>query len=171
MITDHAVAAAAPALAFLSALTHGNDEDAGLAVLSAALDALAHDDTATAQLYIHLVTRALSEPRRRFLEERAMLNINPDDIPIPDNMLPVLQWIARRREAVLRAEALADQRTAQKLAGKILRVLEQRTISLTPEQRDALLKCTDLDQADIWFDRSLVAQTAEDVFQPPAAAK
>lgn len=158
VITDPAAAVANPALAFLSALTHGDDPDAGIAVLSAALDALPHVDNATASMYLHIVTRALSGPRRRFLKERLMLDFNKYEIPFPDFLVP-------------EAEKIGERKAARRLAKKLLERLDLRKISLTPEQRAVVLSCTDFDQAFDWFDRAYLAQTADDVFDPPADAK
>jgi hypothetical protein len=46
----------------------------------------------------------------------------------------------------------------------ILRVLEKRGIDLPRDLRDRITSCTDLDTLTLWFDRSLTATTAEDLF-------
>ncbi|MGX5214035.1 hypothetical protein ACWKT3_36005 [Streptomyces violaceus] len=46
----------------------------------------------------------------------------------------------------------------------ILRVLEKRGIHLPEDTRDRITSCTDLGTLTLWFDRSLTAGTAEDLF-------
>ncbi|MFD5481125.1 hypothetical protein [Streptomyces hawaiiensis] len=58
-----------------------------------------------------------------------------------------------------KAEGKAEDRVAL-----ILRVLEKRGISIPEATRDRITTCTDLDTLTLWFDRSLTATTAEDLF-------
>ncbi|MEU6141329.1 hypothetical protein ABZ848_13290 [Streptomyces sp. NPDC047081] len=46
----------------------------------------------------------------------------------------------------------------------ILRALEKRGIAVPEETRERVTSCTDLDTLTAWFDRSLTAATAEDLF-------
>ncbi|MGW3985592.1 hypothetical protein [Streptomyces sp. NPDC004830] len=46
----------------------------------------------------------------------------------------------------------------------ILRVLQKRGIPLTPHDRARITTCTDLDTLTRWFDRSLTAVGAHEVF-------
>jgi hypothetical protein len=77
--------------------------------------------------------------------------------------LQIYEWICRRIEARERAALL--------IANQLLRVLDLRGIALTPEQRAGILKCTAPARLDAWFDRAVLAHTADDVFQPPIDAK
>ncbi|MFD5156501.1 hypothetical protein ACFWMJ_00230 [Streptomyces hawaiiensis] len=43
-------------------------------------------------------------------------------------------------------------------------MLEKRGISIPEATRDRITTCTDLDTLTLWFDRSLTATTAEDLF-------
>jgi len=45
-----------------------------------------------------------------------------------------------------------------------LRVLEKRGIDIPDDIRERVTSCTDLDTLTLWFDRSLTASTAEDLF-------
>jgi hypothetical protein len=45
-----------------------------------------------------------------------------------------------------------------------LSVLEKRGIPVPEATRDRITTCTDLDTLTLWFDRSLTATTAEDLF-------
>ncbi|MFD9982671.1 hypothetical protein ACFWZJ_20085 [Streptomyces massasporeus] len=58
-----------------------------------------------------------------------------------------------------KAEGIAEGK-----AGAILRVLEKRGIPVPEAVRDRITTCTDLDTLTLWFDRSLTATTAEDLF-------
>ncbi|MGW5130630.1 hypothetical protein [Streptomyces sp. NPDC004135] len=46
----------------------------------------------------------------------------------------------------------------------ILRVLEKRGIPITPDARERITSCTDLDTLTRWFDRSLTVATAQELF-------
>ncbi|GAA3814549.1 hypothetical protein GCM10022403_055160 [Streptomyces coacervatus] len=49
-------------------------------------------------------------------------------------------------------------------ASLVLRVLEKRSIPVPEAARERITSCTDLDTLALWFDRSLTATTAEDLF-------
>ncbi|MFJ5305313.1 hypothetical protein [Streptomyces sp. NPDC088350] len=49
-------------------------------------------------------------------------------------------------------------------ASLILRVLEKHGIDVPHDIRERITSCTDLDTLTLWFDRSLTASTAEDLF-------
>ncbi|MEU6471478.1 hypothetical protein ABZ927_07000 [Streptomyces massasporeus] len=53
---------------------------------------------------------------------------------------------------------------AEGKAEAILRVMEKRGIPVPEAVRDRITTCTDLDTLTLWFDRSLTATTAEDLF-------
>jgi hypothetical protein len=44
-------------------------------------------------------------------------------------------------------------------------VLKSRNLRLTPAQRELIQGCTDLDQLDTWFERSLTATKAGEIFE------
>ncbi|MEU0217887.1 hypothetical protein ABZ281_23490 [Streptomyces sp. NPDC006265] len=58
-----------------------------------------------------------------------------------------------------KAEGKAEDRVAL-----ILRVLEKRGIDIPQDTRDRISTSTDLDTLTLWFDRSLTATAAEDLF-------
>ncbi|MDV7215748.1 hypothetical protein [Streptomyces prunicolor] len=60
-------------------------------------------------------------------------------------------------------EAHAEGR-AENRAAFTLRVLERRGIPVPDDIRERITSCTDLDTLTLWFDRSLTASTAEDLF-------
>ncbi|MFJ6897172.1 hypothetical protein [Streptomyces hokutonensis] len=53
---------------------------------------------------------------------------------------------------------------AEDRASLILRVLEKHGIDVPEDIRERITSCTDLDTLTLWFDRSLTASTAEDLF-------
>jgi len=144
VITDSATAVANPTLAFISALTHGNDSD-GPAVLSAALEALITIDKSTAKVYFHLLNKALSAPRRQLLGEMLMLPSELiADLPTPDFFKPLLAL-----------------RATQEI---FFNILEARKISVTPEQRKMVDRCRDRKLVQTWIVRAATANSAADVF-------
>lgn len=53
---------------------------------------------------------------------------------------------------------------AEESASLILRVLEKHGVPVPEDTRDRITSCTDLDALTRWFDRSLTATRAEDLF-------
>jgi hypothetical protein len=49
-------------------------------------------------------------------------------------------------------------------AESVISVLEKRGVPIPQAARDRITSCTDLDTLTLWFDRSLTATTAEDLF-------
>jgi hypothetical protein len=62
-------------------------------------------------------------------------------------------------EAEGKAEGEAKDR-----ATLILRVLEKHAVDVPEDIRERITSCTDLDTLMLWFDRSLTATTAEELF-------
>jgi len=65
-------------------------------------------------------------------------------------------------------ERIHDQGIAEGEArGKaeaVLRLLDARGLALSQEQRQQVMSCTDAVQLDLWFDRTITAGTAAEVF-------
>ncbi|WP_349017288.1 hypothetical protein [Streptomyces solicavernae] len=59
----------------------------------------------------------------------------------------------------LRAEGHTEGR-----AEDILRILDRRSIDVTPEARDRITNCHDLDVLGDWLDRTLTATVVDDLF-------
>ncbi|MDV9174112.1 hypothetical protein R6V09_28895 [Streptomyces sp. W16] len=59
---------------------------------------------------------------------------------------------------------------AEEGASFILRVLEKHGIDIPDHIRERITSCTDLDTLTLWFDGSLTASTAEDLFVERAEA-
>ncbi len=70
----------------------------------------------------------------------------------------------RRMNAAARSEGKAEGRV-EGIALSILRFLETRGIAVSPDQRQEILRCTDLDRLNRWLDRAALATTADEVLQ------
>ncbi|MCX4666221.1 hypothetical protein OG453_06005 [Streptomyces sp. NBC_01381] len=68
-----------------------------------------------------------------------------------------------RGKAEGRAEGRAEAR-AKEHASLILRVLEKRGVRVPEDIQERITSCSDLVTLDLWFDRSLSATAAEDLF-------
>jgi hypothetical protein len=62
------------------------------------------------------------------------------------------------------ADRIHDEGKAEGKAGAAISLLDARGIALSPEQREQIASCTDLAQADAWFNRALTAGSADEVF-------
>ncbi|HET9080241.1 MAG TPA: hypothetical protein VFO01_06965 [Trebonia sp.] len=69
-----------------------------------------------------------------------------------------------RGKAEGRAEGRAEGE-ARTRADDILRVLRSRSLRPTRAQRKLIESCTDLDELDTWFDRSLTAGTVDEILE------
>ena len=69
---------------------------------------------------------------------------------------------AKDNPALRRREAAAE---AQGIAKSILEVLETRGIVVSPEQRQEILRCADLDRLRHWLRRAVLAATADEALQ------
>jgi putative restriction endonuclease len=70
----------------------------------------------------------------------------------------------RRMNAAARSEGKTEGK-AEGIATSILRFLEKRGIAVSPDQRQEILSCADLDRLDRWLDRAALAATADEVLQ------
>lgn len=141
-ITDANQAKADPYLAVLSAVAHGHDADAQIAVsvASAARDAVRQlpDDV----VYFDLIKSSLSEAARKAFE-----------------MLP--ETYQFQDEALRKS---FDKGAMQTKASSILCVLATRNVTLSSEQQQHITTCADSAQLDLWLARAAVATSAADVF-------
>lgn len=157
VVTDSAVAIANPMLAFLSALTHGDEAD-GLTILTAALDALAVVDKATSHVYLQLIKRALSAPRRHSFQEMIMVRDLHHLLPVPNFAEKM-----RARVAAVHPEA-----------GGLLVYLHDRGFKWTHEQFLTIERCHDLEIIEHWKQRALIATTTAELlgdFDPHAGTQ
>ena len=68
----------------------------------------------------------------------------------------------RRMNAAAKSEGKAEGRV-EELATSILSVLEARGIAVSPEQRQEILRCVDLDRLRHWLRRAVLAATVDEV--------
>ncbi|MFI1796894.1 hypothetical protein ACH427_05965 [Streptomyces sp. NPDC020379] len=62
-------------------------------------------------------------------------------------------------EAKGRAEGRAWERALM-----VMRVLRNRDVAVSPEVRERVSSCTDLDTLERWLDRAFIVATAEELF-------
>jgi hypothetical protein len=146
IVRDDAQAAAAPELAVLSAMMHGQQPEAadiGRAVLMAARGL----DDERAKLYVDLVLASVHEAARGILEA-LMANRNYE----------YQSDFAKRYVAQGRDEGRAEGE-----ARALLKVLKARGIEVSPDVQERILACTDLAVLDAWLARAVTAKSASEV--------
>jgi len=80
----------------------------------------------------------------------------------------VIEALAAKGNPELRRLEDAARREKGRVEGiatSILRFLEKRGIAVSPDQRQEILSCADLDRLDRWLDRAALATTADDILQ------
>jgi hypothetical protein len=153
-VTDPVEAVAEPERAVLSAIAHGEDSAAD-EVFSALLAGLHKADDERQRMYYDIVAAALSMTAQRRLEE------------IMATTKEYQSDFARRYVAQGRAEGLAEGRAegcAEGEARMLLMVLDARGIPTTPEVRDRIANCTDLQQLEAWARKAVTATTIDELF-------
>jgi hypothetical protein len=89
------------------------------------------------------------------------------DAALADNAV-VEALIAKGNPAIREREVAAEARgQAEGTAGAVLKVLEARGIAVSPEQRQEILRCQDLDRLDGWLRRAALASSASEVLAEP----
>ncbi|GAA2239879.1 hypothetical protein [Streptomyces indiaensis] len=153
-ITDESVVAREPALAAFSAIVHSESEKAP-AILEMVARGMRSFDKATAKYWCEWLEVGLENtPVRdtwRGLEKMVGTYFPGRGTLFEESYL--------EGKAAGRAEGRAEDRVTM-----ILRVLEKRGVGIPQATRDRISSCTDLDTLTLWFDRSLTAATAEDLF-------
>jgi hypothetical protein len=75
------------------------------------------------------------------------------------------KYLEGKAEGKAEGEAKGEVKgEAKDRATLILRVLEKHAVEVPEALRDRVTSCTDLDTLMLWFDRSLTATTAEELF-------
>ncbi|MGW6904687.1 hypothetical protein [Streptomyces sp. NPDC054940] len=149
VITDARTAAKNLPLAVLSALAHtrSRDGDAILEAISSALQELLETDPATAKYFFD------------FLE--VTLGKTPAGEKWKAIMSTFVSYFPGR--GTVRETAYLEGKVEDR-ALLILRALEKRGIAVPEDTRERITSCTDLDTLTLWFDRSLTATAAVDLF-------
>ncbi|MFJ8716778.1 hypothetical protein ACIRD9_26955 [Streptomyces violaceus] len=154
VITDESMIVREPAMATFSAIVHSDSEDAP-AILGMVARGMRSFDKATAKYWCE------------------WLEVGLEDTPVQETWRELEKMVGTyfpgrgtlfeqtylEGKAEGRAQGRAEDRTVL-----ILRVLEKRGIDVPETARERITSCTDLDTLTLWFDRSLTATTAEDLF-------
>ncbi|MEU0172061.1 hypothetical protein ABZ178_01700 [Streptomyces massasporeus] len=157
-IADESVVAREPALATFSAIVHSESEKAP-AILDMVARGMRSFDRATAKywcewLEVELENTPVRETWREL--EKMVATYFP-------GRGTLFEETYLEGKAAGRAEGKAEGQAEDRVA-LILRVLEKRGIGIPQDTRDRISTCTDLDTLTLWFDRSLTATAAEDLF-------
>jgi uncharacterized ferritin-like protein (DUF455 family) len=157
-ITDESAVAREPALATFSAIVHSESENAP-AILDMVARGMRAFDKATAKYWCE------------------WLEVGLEDTPVRDTWRELEKMVGTYfpgrgtlfEETYLEGKAagIAEGKAEGKAEDRvtlILRVLNKRGIDVSQDTRDRITTCTDLDTLTLWFDRSLTATTAEDLF-------
>ena len=157
-IIDPEAARAAPELAVLSALAHG-DEPGGEEVALAALAAASSLDEERRLVYPDFILAGLPAAARLALDK--LMDLRNYEFQSD---------FARRYFAEGKAEGRAEGKAEGK-AELLLGLLRLRGFRPSKRQRERVLACTDETQLETWAARVLRARTLAEVFAPrPAAA-
>jgi hypothetical protein len=158
-VTDRDEALHQPELAMLSAMAHGQgDVSTASAIGAAAAHAIRQLPDDQRRVYSILLEAALSESARKVMTMESGLE-------------KFFTEEHRRSQAEGVAEGMAKGKAEGKAEGKIeeaarllLKLLSQRRIALTHEQRQRILDCQDLTVLEGWHDRILTVTTADELF-------
>ena len=140
VVTDVELATREPHLAVLSVLAHGRDDDVptAVAIATAATAGAAGLPEPTRVLYFALIESFLGEAARKSFA-----------------MLPQGQQFFSDAQR---------QRFAEGKAAAVLLVLEGRGLSVSPDQREQILRCSDGTTIDGWLRRAATVQTVDQLF-------
>ncbi|MET8143137.1 hypothetical protein ABZU32_22780 [Sphaerisporangium sp. NPDC005288] len=154
-IIDSLQARANPELAVLSAMIHG-DGPAGEKIFTAMLEGLEHMESDQAQGYIDEVLAMLTVGAREILEEMMATGTRE-----------YKSVFARGYYGKGKAEGLAEglaQGEARGEAKMLLLVLDARGITLSEDQRDEILECSDPVRIEKWGRRAATIDSIDELF-------
>jgi hypothetical protein len=145
-VTDHEQARREPQLAVLSVMAHGQgDVETATAIADAATTGISQLSEDQRLLYSLLIQSNLSTAARKAIEMHPRLE-------------KFLTETQRQQLQQSRAEGRAEGE-----ATALLKILAQRGLELTPEQRRRITECTELAVLERWIDRSLSAGSIDEV--------
>ncbi|GHA41221.1 hypothetical protein [Streptomyces purpurascens] len=150
VITDESMIVREPAMATFSAIVHSDSEDAP-AILDMVARGMRSFDKATAKYWCEWLEVGLEDTpvQETWRELEKMVG----------TYFPGRGTLFEQTYLEGKAEGRAEDRTVL-----ILRVLEKRGIDIPETARERITSCTDLDTLTLWFDRSLTATAAEELF-------
>jgi hypothetical protein len=151
-ILDPAQVRRYPEFATLSAAAAPQDFDRAASV---ALTLAEFDDDRSQPYYDYLRGRLPEQDRERL--EDMMIESAPR---LPDRFTQPLEDAAEAR-----GEARGEARHAARM---LFKMLNERGLEVTEEQRETIRSCADVDQLDAWVYRAVTATTTAEVFAGPA---
>jgi hypothetical protein len=138
-----------PQLAVLSAIAHGNDDPETAVhiarVATAGASHLPHDQQL---LYSSLIRRALGDAARKAFD---MIHLDPQ------------KYIDEWRDDIAAEAELRGMATGQ--AKSVIKILEQRKLAVTDDQRQRILDCGDLPTLDRWLTQAITAAVVDELFR------
>ncbi|RLU86937.1 hypothetical protein CTZ27_24475 [Streptomyces griseocarneus] len=156
VILDQEEAAQDLAMAAFSALTHGSGKDAQ-AILEALARALGTADPESSAYYSELLEIGLGDQAKETW--RHLMTIRTY---FPGRGT-LIEETLQAGEAKGRAEGQAQGRL-EGCAQMVLRLLEHRGITVSPEVRERVVSCDDLDALGLWLVRAADVSHAEEIF-------
>lgn len=145
VVTDPSEAAHSPELAVLSAMAHGNGEQA-LDIVQAALPVIEQLDDKRSTFYYDLIYNSVNEAVRRALE----------------SMMKGYEY-----QSPFAKKYYSEGATAAH-ARNVLAVLRLRGINVPDATRERILAEKDATRLELWHDRAVVASSLADVFTEPS---
>lgn len=147
VVTDSERAAREPELALLSVIAHGGDDtETAVSIALAAAASLNHVPEEHRVLYLALIESALSDAAKKAFEMH------------PQAGKLISSWQRGSFE-----KGTAEGRVRGK-AEAVLDVLDAREMTVTPEQRERILSCSDLDVLKAWLRRAATVATTDELF-------
>jgi hypothetical protein len=157
-ITDPSTAARRPGLAVLSAIVHSDSRRSG-AILDTVADGWRSFDKDTLAYWFETMEIALANtPARAKWRE---LHMSVGTYYPGQGTLIEEKYLEGKADGEAEGKAEGE---AKDRATLILRVLEKHAVDVPEDIRERVTSCTDLDTLMLWFDRSLTATTAEELF-------
>ncbi|MEV1081638.1 hypothetical protein AB0I98_25895 [Streptomyces sp. NPDC050211] len=153
-ITDEAMAAQQPAQAVVSAIVH-SDSKKSAAILTKVAHGWQSYDNKKLVLWCETMETGLENTQAKEIWRKVLMTVMAEN--------PGRQTLFEEMRAEGRAKGMAEGKV-QEGAALILRALDKRGIPVPEDARERITSCTDLDTLTLWFDRSLTATTAEELF-------
>ncbi|MCL2725721.1 MAG: hypothetical protein FWD69_14925 [Polyangiaceae bacterium] len=158
VVRDIKLATSDPELAVLSAMAHGNGApEIAVEVAKVALAATKGLDDERVMLYSDLILHSLSNGPARIALEELMAS----------GTYEYQSDFARKYVAKGKVEGRAEGKVEGRAEGKaedVLMVLEARHRTVTEEQKQRILSCTDLDVLDRWLRKAVVLTSVDELF-------
>ena len=96
----------------------------------------------------------------------ALLDAALADNTVAEALIAKGNTTIRNREVAAEAKGKAEGR-AEGMAESILKILEVRSVAVSPAQREEIRRCTELDRLDRWLRRAALASSTDEVTSEP----